>query len=119
MTAATDRISEFTTVLSRRARHLIDPLAHARLLTALDRGWPPAVMARSCTRDLPGNDRAARALILARLTWYADRDPASAAPAASGRHNCAGHPDGHVCPWVNMPDGSVKRCDCTTPGGLY
>jgi hypothetical protein len=29
------------------------------------------------------------------------------------RHTC-NHPDAHICPWIDLPDGKVARCNCPT-----
>lgn len=116
------RISEFTTALSQRARHLVSDAAHAQLLKALQRGHEPAVMAKACSRDLPKPDGPARALILERLRWYADRAYEQPAPRPAGPRTWCGRCDDtsfrfEVDPQTGRPVRPCPRCHPSTQLG--
>lgn len=110
------RVVEFRDRLTGRARRNLADTAlvtHADLIKALNNGHTPKAIADACNRDLPSSDRSAYRLLQTRIAWFATHPLGTQQPAPQPpRHDCRQHPDGHVCPWVDRPDGRVERCPC-------
>jgi hypothetical protein len=113
---------DFLTCLSIQARRRYErtPATYILVLAAVANGWRPQQLAQACSRNLPTAPLAAAQQIQRALAWAGENKPPQTGPAVRIKpkpHNCEMHVDGHRCPWLDLPDGSVARCDCDTPGG--
>lgn len=114
---ADERVVEFQDRLTGRARRNLNSagiVTHADLVKALTAGHTPKTIADACNTDLPSSDKAAYRVLQSRISWFANNPPGSQErPPRRSPHNCADHPDGHVCPWVDTDTG-IQRCPCPT-----
>jgi hypothetical protein len=121
--AAADRHTheDFLTCLTIQARRRYErtPATYILVLAAVANGWRPQQLAQACSRNLPTAPLAAAQQIQRALAWAGENKPpqtGSVVRIKPQRHGC-NHTDAHICPWLDMPDGTVARCDCDTPGG--
>jgi hypothetical protein len=113
---------DFLTCLTLQARRRYErtPATYILVLAAVNNGWRPQQLAQACSRNLPTTPLAAAQQINRALAWAGENKPPQTGSVARIKpkpHNCEMHLDGHRCPWLDLPDGTVARCDCDTPGG--
>jgi hypothetical protein len=112
---------DFLTCLTIQARRRYErtPATYLLVLAAISNGWRPQQLAQACSRNLPTAPLAAAQQINRALTWAGENKPPAAGvrlAAVKPRRHICNHTDGHTCPWLDQPDGTVKRCGCDSPG---
>jgi hypothetical protein len=123
---ADPRVEEFTAALTAQARRCYGAVpgqvTHAHLLKALDRGWAPRDIAKSCSRDLPTVSNDAYRLIQKRIQWFADHPPRTEQPRPAGPVAWCGLCDDtsfryEVNPQSGKPVRPCPRCHPSTQLG--